>query len=254
MYMAGRGDVRADFKVHEIRSLGKSEDAQAKALLQKAAHQVRSWAWLVRTHVHPAHARCRAGLQHCRPTSLQIFPAAACCACACSRADARGVPFTPQHQTPHRAHAQVQPIMRRREWVVPLLTEFFPSNPCLLGLNVGGGGGRTREVKGKHAICCVRSGACCWVWGAGPRRRWCRATPFSAPCPARTTTPCAAVRLRPASDMTSFLPYESILGTMLHELVHNVRGPHDRSAGWGLRGSGQPQTARVCVHGCCGTR
>ena len=24
-----------------------------------------------------------------------------------------------------------------------------------------------------------------------------------------------------------FLPYESVLGTMLHELCHNVYGPHD---------------------------
>jgi hypothetical protein len=53
----------------------------------------------------------------------------------------------------------------------------------LLGLNVGGGGGHTREVK---------------------------------------------VRLRPARDPESFLPYESVLHTMLHELVHNVRGPHDK--------------------------
>lgn len=37
------------------------------------------------------------------------------------------------------------------------------------------------------------------------------------------------VRLRPSFDPShSFLEYESILGTLLHELVHNVRGPHDR--------------------------
>ncbi|GIL89244.1 hypothetical protein Vretifemale_17094 [Volvox reticuliferus] len=61
-------------------------------------------------------------------------------------------------------------------------TPFQQANPHLLGLNIGGGGGRTREIK---------------------------------------------VRLRPARDPNSFLPYESVLGTMLHELVHNVRGPHD---------------------------
>ncbi len=37
------------------------------------------------------------------------------------------------------------------------------------------------------------------------------------------------MRLRPARDPDSFLPYDNVLGTMLHELVHNVRGPHD---GW----------------------
>uniref|UniRef100_A0A7N0SVS8 Uncharacterized protein n=1 Tax=Kalanchoe fedtschenkoi TaxID=63787 RepID=A0A7N0SVS8_KALFE len=34
---------------------------------------------------------------------------------------------------------QVQPIMRKRQWRVKLLSEFCPSNPSLLGLNVGGG-------------------------------------------------------------------------------------------------------------------
>eukprot|EP00983_Pelagomonas_calceolata_P117947 1160457-Pelagomonas_calceolata.AAC.5 len=36
------------------------------------------------------------------------------------------------------------------------------------------------------------------------------------------------IRLRSAYSKLSFLRYESVLGTMLHELVHNVRGPHDR--------------------------
>jgi hypothetical protein len=31
--------------------------------------------------------------------------------------------------------------MKKRGWVVPLVTEFYPPNTCLLGLNVGGGGG-----------------------------------------------------------------------------------------------------------------
>ncbi|GLC38760.1 hypothetical protein PLESTM_000773000 [Pleodorina starrii] len=108
-------DSKADFKVHEMKSMGKSRDTEAMDWLKRISHQV-------------------------------------------------------------------QPIMRRREWRVPLLSEFFPANPNLLGLNIGGGGGRTREIK---------------------------------------------VRLRPARDPDSFLPYESVLGTMLHELVHNVRGPHD---------------------------
>lgn len=34
---------------------------------------------------------------------------------------------------------QVQPIMIKRKWRVKLLSEFCPSNPSLLGLNVGGG-------------------------------------------------------------------------------------------------------------------
>jgi hypothetical protein len=77
---------------------------------------------------------------------------------------------------------QVQPIMRKRQWIVPRLSEFIPSNPNLLGINIGGGQGKTKEIK---------------------------------------------IRLRPSSNPSSFLCMESLLETMLHELVHNVRGPHD---------------------------
>ncbi len=55
-------------------------------------------------------------------------------------------------------------------------------------------------------MCCTRG---CCMDGAG-----------------RTTE--IRVRLRRASSVTSFLSYESVLCTLLHELVHNVRGPHDR--------------------------
>ncbi|KAF9579648.1 hypothetical protein BGW38_004015, partial [Lunasporangiospora selenospora] len=33
--------------------------------------------------------------------------------------------------------------------------------------------------------------------------------------------------LRSHMDETTFLPWDDILGTMLHELTHNIRGPHD---------------------------
>jgi hypothetical protein len=35
------------------------------------------------------------------------------------------------------------------------------------------------------------------------------------------------LRLRPHGNDTWFLPMESLMGTMLHELTHNVFGPHD---------------------------
>ncbi|KAL9262897.1 DNA-dependent metalloprotease WSS1-like protein [Drosera capensis] len=38
-----------------------------------------------------------------------------------------------------RIAKQVQPIMRKRKWRGKVLSEFFPNNPSLLGLNVGGG-------------------------------------------------------------------------------------------------------------------
>lgn len=37
------------------------------------------------------------------------------------------------------------------------------------------------------------------------------------------------IRLRPASNENSFLPMESIIGTMLHELTHNKYGPHNQT-------------------------
>ncbi|KIY73506.1 WLM-domain-containing protein [Cylindrobasidium torrendii FP15055 ss-10] len=35
------------------------------------------------------------------------------------------------------------------------------------------------------------------------------------------------LRLRPPYDSDAFLTFEDIIGTMLHELTHNVHGPHD---------------------------
>lgn len=78
-----------------------------------------------------------------------------------------------------KIHSLVKPIMKKHGWHLPVLSEFFPKNPGLLGININGGA----------KIC---------------------------------------IRLRPADDPSSFLPLEeSLIGTMLHELTHNVRGPHD---------------------------
>lgn len=38
---------------------------------------------------------------------------------------------------------------------------------------------------------------------------------------------CVSLRLRFAHDQTSFLDFESVLETMLHELAHNTIGPHN---------------------------
>lgn len=77
-----------------------------------------------------------------------------------------------------RAADQVKPIMVRRKWAVPLLTEFYPPMPNLLGMNHDHGA----KIE---------------------------------------------VRLRLPSDRDAFLPYESILGTLLHELAHIEVGPHN---------------------------
>uniref|UniRef100_A0A8H7Y6U7 WLM domain-containing protein n=1 Tax=Psilocybe cubensis TaxID=181762 RepID=A0A8H7Y6U7_PSICU len=80
--------------------------------------------------------------------------------------------------TLQRVASLVKPIMRKHNWVLPVLAEFFPDNPNLLGLNVNMG----QEI---------------------------------------------LVRLRPAHSPSSFLPEADVVGTMLHELTHNVHGPHD---------------------------
>ncbi|RKO83775.1 WLM domain-containing protein, partial [Blyttiomyces helicus] len=66
-------------------------------------------------------------------------------------------------------------VSQKRNWRVPLVREFFPTNPNLLGVNIN---------RGKE-IC---------------------------------------IRLRPYHDEKSFLEFDLLVGTMLHELVH---GPHD---------------------------
>lgn len=68
--------------------------------------------------------------------------------------------------------------MARRKWAVPLLNEFYPQTPNLLGLNHNHG----ERID---------------------------------------------IRLRSPSNPRSFLPYSSILGTLLHELAHIDVGPHN---------------------------
>ncbi|KAI0962377.1 hypothetical protein AcV7_001234 [Taiwanofungus camphoratus] len=77
-----------------------------------------------------------------------------------------------------RVASLVKPIMRKHGWVLPVLAEFFPESPNLVGLNINGG----QEI---------------------------------------------LLRLRPAYAPDSFYDIEFIVHTMLHELTHNICGPHD---------------------------
>ena len=72
----------------------------------------------------------------------------------------------------------VKPIMRSRNWRVPVLAEMYPAEQNLLGLNTNRG--------------------------------------------ARID-----LRLRFPNDKTLFKELEEVVDTMLHELAHNVHGPHD---------------------------
>ncbi|KAG9125987.1 hypothetical protein FRC07_005320 [Ceratobasidium sp. 392] len=90
-----------------------------------------------------------------------------------------GKPHAPEAlHTLKRVADLVHPIMKRHGWVLPVLAEFFPDDPRLLGLNVN----------------------------AGAK---------------------ILVRLRPAQSPDTFYPIEQLVRVMLHELTHNVHGPHD---------------------------
>lgn len=97
--------------------------------------------------------------------------------------------------------SMTKPLMRNRGWKLPVLAEFFPAQPDLLG-------------------------------------RWpmCSRAPTALLRGIRLTYPLGlnvnrgskiCVRLRYAGDKTQFMPFEAVLDTFLHELSHNVHGPHD---------------------------
>ena len=89
--------------------------------------------------------------------------------------------------------------MRKRQWKVGVLTEFFPANANLLvpGLDPRPPGIAWRNPT--HPVlgyACVLQGL---NYNRGQEIR---------------------IRLRPADREAEFLPFESLLGTMLHELTH----------------------------------
>jgi DNA-dependent metalloprotease WSS1 len=98
-----------------------------------------------------------------------------CCECQALKNFPR---FDEAEKLLQKVCAQVQPIMTKHQWKVPLVVEFFPANPGLLGMNMNSG----QKIM---------------------------------------------IRLRPSKDRGSFLEWQDILGTMLHELTHNQCGPHD---------------------------
>ncbi|KAF9270762.1 WLM-domain-containing protein [Marasmius fiardii PR-910] len=75
-----------------------------------------------------------------------------------------------------RIASLVKPIMKKHDWVLPCLAEFYPDEQNLL--DVGGG----EKI---------------------------------------------LLRLRPPHDADRFLELDEVVQTMLHELTHNVHGPHD---------------------------
>lgn len=137
----------------------------------------------------------------------------------------------------HDVARQVQPILRKRQWTVPRLREFFPTNPNLLvRINAVQGVCQLRVVSlGCENLTEIQSDSTSIP--ALQQAPAALAYPVLAVKAPRVqglnvnghggTTSEIRVRLRPHHSPNSFYPYEDILGTMLHEITHNVRGPHD---------------------------
>lgn len=79
-----------------------------------------------------------------------------------------------------RLFSLVKPVMAKHNFTIGSLHEFYPKDPCLLGMNMN---------KGFKIF----------------------------------------IRLRYGHDPTQYLDEESLLETMLHELTHNLYGPHDKT-------------------------
>jgi DNA-dependent metalloprotease WSS1 len=97
------------------------------------------------------------------------------------------------------------PLMRRRGWRVPLVDEFFPKNPSLLGLNINGGQ--------KIRLRLRKPGA-----GGG-------GSGFSVVAPRERQH--ELTQQKPVHEDGGFFSFDHVLGTMLHELCHNEHGPHN---------------------------
>ncbi|KAI0313787.1 WLM domain-containing protein [Amylostereum chailletii] len=92
----------------------------------------------------------------------------------------------------------VKPIMRKHGWRLPALAEFFPESPNLI-------------VARLECVRCLvgdRSGSNLAIDINGGQK--------------------ILLRLRPAWAPDTFYPQEDVIRTMLHELTHNVHGPHDQ--------------------------
>ncbi|KAI0260238.1 WLM domain-containing protein [Gloeopeniophorella convolvens] len=76
--------------------------------------------------------------------------------------------------------SRVKPIMRKHGWKLPVLAEFFPDDPHLVGMHIN---------MGQKIL----------------------------------------LRLRPAWAPDTFYAEEDVVHVMLHELTHNVHGPHDQT-------------------------
>ncbi|KAI0640007.1 WLM domain-containing protein [Trametes polyzona] len=97
-----------------------------------------------------------------------------------------------------RIASLVRPIMRKQGWVLPILSEFYPDDPQLLG-------------KCRSEL---------------PRSRVLTGAIVSTGLNINSGQK-ILVRLRPPHAPDTFYDEEHIVHTMLHELTHNVHGPHD---------------------------
>ncbi|KAF8079090.1 WLM domain-containing protein [Lyophyllum atratum] len=91
-----------------------------------------------------------------------------------------------------RIASLVKPIMRKHNWNLPVLAEFFPESANLLVCGV---------ILGFSGVSLIKLDV-----NMGQK---------------------ICLRLRPAHAPDTFYDEEDVVQTMLHELTHNVHGPHD---------------------------
>jgi len=106
--------------------------------------------------------------------------------------------------------AQVLPIMRKRKWRVGRVSEFFPSNANLLVC-------AAFSLRGSLGEQLTQTDSL--------RMRWTRRALADQGLNINRGQE-IRIRLRPANRETEFLPFESLVGTMLHELTHIGTVPH----------------------------
>ncbi|KAF8755986.1 WLM protein [Rhizoctonia solani] len=105
------------------------------------------------------------------------------------------------------------PIMKQHGWVIPVLSEFFPDDERLLGEFISSTSPRALTQIGLSAL-------------STPVLQRPHCLPFSNATDINSGDK-ILIRLRPARSPGTFYPIEQLVRVMLHELTHNVHGPHD---------------------------
>ncbi|CAE6441144.1 unnamed protein product, partial [Rhizoctonia solani] len=106
----------------------------------------------------------------------------------------------------------VHPIMKKHGWVLPVLAEFFPDDERLLGEPVCTHIRSDNRAKSHFNLPLMSTSNGFLITNQGLNIN---------------SGDKILIRLRPARSPGTFYPIEQLVRVMLHELTHNVHGPHD---------------------------